>query len=364
LQLIRISVACALLVPLPATAQAGRHPDRRYVDRSIPVTSTVRLSGPRSGPAITLGAPVRAAVGREDGPDHFLFGEIAAVAMNSRGEIVVVDRKVWDVRLFDSRGAFVKQLGGRGQGPGEFQSPHSVLVTPNDEIWIADMQRRLTIFGSSSGGYTLARTIPVEAIGIRSMCLLGGDLIANAVSMGDPYAVRVLDAQARPIRSFGTVYESNSAMLNVQFAEGRVACDETNDLIIHASTASLGEIRAYRRDGQAAWRVVVQDLRSNVITQTEGGYTVEGSPDGAHTLSSLNIVPGLGVLVQYGFRSLADLAAKAPPSDYVTIVIDQRTGAGAISPSALPRLGTVSGNRVIVLFEDPAPRLEVRELRR
>lgn len=364
MHLIRFYVASGLLVPSLATAQAGRHPDRRYVDQSIPITSTVRPSGPRSGPAITLGEPVRTAVGREDGPEHFLFGEIPAAAVNSRGEIVVVDRKAWDVRLFDSRGAFLKQLGGRGQGPGEFRSPHSVLVTPSDEIWVADMQRRLTIFASTSNGYKLARTIPVEAIGIHSMCLLGGDLIANAVSMGDPFAVRVLDGQARPGRSFGKIYESRNAILNVQFSQGRVACDPASDLIIYASSASLGEIRAYRRNGQSVWRVVVQDLRSNIIAETEGGYTVEGSPDGAHTLSSLSVVPDIGIVVQYGYRSLADMAAKAPPSDYVTIVIDPRTGAGAVSPSALPRLAAVSGNLAVVFFEDPAPRLEVRELRR
>lgn len=364
MHLIRFGVACALVVPFSANAQAGRHPDRRYVDQSIPVTRTVRLSGPRSGARITMGDS-RIVVGREDGPAHYLFGEIAAAAVNSRGEIVVVDRKVWDVRLFDSTGAFVKRLGGRGQGPGEFRAPHSVLVTPRDDIWIADMQQRLTIFAPSPEGYTLARTAPVETIGIRSMCLLGPDLIANAVAIGDPLIIRVLDARATPVRSFGKIHESRNALLNVQFSEGRVTCDTTNDLIIYASGAMLGEIRAYRRDGRPAWRVVVQDLRHNVITESDrGGYRVEGSPNGAHELVSLNVVPQVGVVVQYGFRSLADMTAKAPASTIVTIIIDPLTGTGAVSPSALPRLGAVSGNRAIVFLEDPAPRLEIRELRR
>lgn len=353
-----------LLTPSVASAQAGRHPDRRYIDESIPVTSAVRLSAPRIGPTITLGAAARTSVGREDGPEHFLFGDIAAAGVNSQGDVVVVDRKVWDVRHFDARGAFVRQLGRRGAGPGEFRAPHSLLVAPRDEMWIADMQQRLTVFAPSSEGYKLDRTIPVEAVGIRSMCLLGNDLVANALTINDAFAIRVLDAQARPVRAFGKVYESPRPILNLQFSEGRVACDTTNDLIIYAAGAALGEVRAYRRDGRAVWRVAIQDLRTNIISETADGYTVEGSPNGAHTLVSLNVVPGIGVLVQYGHRSLRDMETRAPPSSFVTIVIDPRSGAAAVSPSALPRLGAVSGDRAIVFYEDPAPRLEVRDLRR
>jgi hypothetical protein len=346
-------------------AQATRHPDRRFVDQSIPVTTTVRLSGSRSATAIALRNPAVATIGREDGPQHSIFGDITSAAVTARGNVVVVDRKTQDVRLFDAHGNFLQRLGRPGQGPGEFRAPHSVLVTPSDEIWIADMQRRLTVFAPSPDGYKLARTIPTSAIGIRSMCLLGDDLIANGIAMGDPYAIRVLDAQARPLRSFGRIYSSPNALLNVQFSEESfVACDAPNDLIIYASQAALGEIRAYKRDGTAVWRVAVEDLRTNVITESDGGISVKQSPDGAHALVSLNVVPRIGIVVQYGFRSFEQMRAKEPASNIITVIIDPATGAAAVSPSALPQLGAVSGTRVIAFFEDPAPRLEIREVRR
>ena len=361
------TLALVLSAPVASTsaAQAGRHPDRRYVDQSIPVTATLRLAGPRTGTPLVLSSSPVASIGREAGPEHFMFGEIAGAAGTARGSIVVIDRQTWDARLFDARGQYLQHLGRRGQGPGEFRAPHSVLVTPSGEIWIADMQRRLTVFGPSSAGYKLARTIPTSEIGIRSMCLLGDELIANGVTMGDPYAIRVLDSQARTVRSFAKLYSSPNAMVNVQFSEGFIACDSTNDLIILASSAALGEIRAYRRDGQPVWRVVLEDVRTNVITDSEGGgVRVQQSPNGAHALVSLNVVPQIGVVVQYGFRSAAQMAAKEGASDLITIIIDSRTGAAAISPTVLPRIGAVYGTRAIVFLEDPAPRLEIRELRR
>ncbi len=79
---------------------------------------------------------------------------------------------------------------------------------------------------------------------------------------------------------------------------------------------------------------------------------------------SLNLIPGVGAVVQYGFRTSAQMAAEEPTTDIQTVVIDPRSGAAVLSSATLPRLGAVSGNRIIAFFEDPAPRLEIRVLRR
>lgn len=353
----------ALLFALPAASQApGRHPDRRFVDQSLPATNTVRLGGPRAALAITLGNAASATIGREDGPEHFIFGDITSVGITPQGTVIVADKKVQDVRLFDARGGFLQRLGRRGQGPGEFRAPHSSLVTSNGEIWIADMQRRLTVFAPSAEGYRLARTIPVE-IGIRSMCFLGNDLFVNGVSLTDPTIIRVLDASARQVRAFGKLYASPNAIANAQFAEGLIACDPVTDLVVFASTAALGEIRAYRRDGRLVWRTVIEGLRSNVIKDLEGGgYSVEGSPDGAHALLSLNLLPGVGLILQYGFRSLEAMAAMDPVGEVITMVLDARTGAATVSATPWPRIAALSGRRVLAVYEDPAPRIEIRDL--
>jgi hypothetical protein len=364
MHLTRFCAALVLLVPSVANGQAGRHPDRRYVDQSIPVTTTVRLAGPRSGTLLEMTRTAIATIGREDGAEHFLFGEIAAAAMTRSGDVVVVDRRVEDVRLFSARGQFLQQLGRKGQGPGEFRTPHSVLVTPTDEIWISDMQRRLTVFTSSPDGYKLSRTIPVE-LSIRSMCLLGNDLVANAVTPSDPYVLRILDAQARPTRSFGTLYTSPNAMINLEFAQGRIACDNANDLIVYASPATIGEVRAYRRDGQPVWRVAIDGLLNNIISDTEGGgLSVERSASGAHTLLTLLAVPGVGIVVQYAHRTPEQMKANEMGSSIVTIVIDPRTGGATLSSDALPRLGAVSTTHALAFLEDPTPRIEIRALRR
>lgn len=355
-------LAMLIVAPSTAASQANRHPDPRYVDQSVPVTNRVRLSGPGTAKLPALGATI-ATIGREDGPEHFILGEIASVGTTRQGTVVVIDRKSEDVRLFDARGQFLQRLGRRGQGPGEFRAPHSLLVTPSDELWIADLQRRLTVFAPSADGHKLARTIPVE-IGIRVMCLLGDELFVNGVTLGDPFAIRALDASAKQVRAFGKVYTSPNALLNAQFAEGLLVCDHETDLIIHASQAALGEVRAYRRDGRVVWRTVIDGVSSNIISDSDGGsVTVQRSPNGAHSLVSLNLVPGVGVVMQYGFRTPAQMAARETGA-LLTIVLDAETGVGGLTSTPWPRVGAVSGNRILALFEDPAPRIEIRELRR
>jgi len=359
-----MQLATALSVaPSPATSQANRHPDPRYVDQSVPATHRLRLAGPGTAHRAALSETTIASIGREDGPEHFIFGEIAGVGTTRQGTVIVIDRKTEDVRLFDARGQFLQRLGRRGQGPGEFRAPHSLLVRPNDEIWIADMQRRLTVFAPSADGYKLAGTLPVE-IGIRSMCLLGDDLFVNGVSLGDPYVIRALDASAKQVRAFGTLYSSPNAAVNVQFAEGKLICDRANDLVVYASPAEVGEVRAYRRDGRAVWRTVIEGVSSNIISDNDGGgVSVQRSPNGAHALVSFNLVPGVGLVLQYGFRTPAQMVAREV-GELLTIVLDPKTGAGSLTSQSWPRLGALAGSRAIALFEDPAPRIEIRELRR
>ena len=172
----------------------------------------------------------------------------------------------------------------------------------------------------------------------------------------------MLDSLARPIRAFGKLYASPNALLNVQFAEGRIACDAANDIIVYASQAALGEVRAYRRDGQAVWRTVIEDVRSNIITDDGGGVSVARSPDGAHSLLSLNVLPGVGIVLQYDFRTPAQMAAREQ-GQTLTILLDARTGAATLASATWPRLGAVSANGALVVYEDPAPRIERRELR-
>lgn len=74
-------------------------------------------------------------VGSLDGPDETTFGNIMAVGPALGGGLVVYDQQVPAVRLFDAQGAFVRNIGVKGGGPGEFGHLNGVATLP-DGRWI------------------------------------------------------------------------------------------------------------------------------------------------------------------------------------------------------------------------------------
>lgn len=78
-------------------------------------------------------------IGVESGEDAYMLGQVQALAEDD-GEIFVLDRQVPVVRVYDSSGVHLRDLGKEGQGPGELQSPESMVIGPDGRIYIRDPQ--------------------------------------------------------------------------------------------------------------------------------------------------------------------------------------------------------------------------------
>lgn len=86
-----------------------------------------------------------------EGPD--LFGAVFSFDVDAWGRIFVLDDHAQEVRIFDSDGAFVRTVGRKGEGPGEFTQAGSVGLSRNGEIWVMGMSLgRVSIF-DTTGNY-------------------------------------------------------------------------------------------------------------------------------------------------------------------------------------------------------------------
>ena len=96
-----------------------------------------------------------------DVPGHELSGVSSALRL-ANGQILVANSGVPELELFDATGRFVRPIGRKGQGPGEFQGPISVFGWRADSVAVYDpATMRWTIL---SPGLALARTAPDSAI--------------------------------------------------------------------------------------------------------------------------------------------------------------------------------------------------------
>jgi hypothetical protein len=107
-------VACVLL------ACAGDSMTGRTERLVVGDTTIVRtLEGSAWGDSADLVEEI--SIGALNGPPEYEFGQVQDVAVDGNGGLYLFDGQVPALRYFDASGRYVRTLGGKGAGPGEYQ---------------------------------------------------------------------------------------------------------------------------------------------------------------------------------------------------------------------------------------------------
>ncbi len=100
------------------------------------------------GTAVRLVEQVR--IGVLDGDPDYEIGRVRAVAVGTRGEIIIADDATPALRVYDSTGVFVRIIGRNGEGPGEYRSMGGVGTFRDGRIVLWDNRlQRLTTYSPS-----------------------------------------------------------------------------------------------------------------------------------------------------------------------------------------------------------------------
>lgn len=118
----------------------------------------VRL--PEQDRALTGTAPQVFAIGRAEGADHEMFGIVASVKFDAADNLYVLDRQNPRVLVYDRNGRFVRQIGRRGQGPGELIVPLALVITDDGTVVIQDLGRPAYSLFRPDG--TFIRNVPMD----------------------------------------------------------------------------------------------------------------------------------------------------------------------------------------------------------
>lgn len=111
-----------------------------------PGTGTTRVAAQEVG-EWTIVPESNTSIGVVDGDPRRQFTTIRAGRFLPDGRIVVADRGSSTIRVFSSDGGFLTEMGGEGDGPGEFRLISGLAITPPDTLHIWDSSAlRLTTF--------------------------------------------------------------------------------------------------------------------------------------------------------------------------------------------------------------------------
>lgn len=93
-------------------------------------------------------------------PENEFFEGIVDIGADAAGNIYLCDFQACNIKKFSADGKFLKIIGRKGQGPGEFSMPSRIAVT-GDRLFIYDMGNRHLCALTTDGEY-------IKSIGIQN----------------------------------------------------------------------------------------------------------------------------------------------------------------------------------------------------
>lgn len=148
-------------------------------------------------------------IGSVGGDPHYQFGQLTSVAVAGDGTIYVNDLQAVEVKAYDSQGQFLRTIGSKGSGPGEFVQPLFVLVGPDGSVIVPDLgNQRVNRFGPDGeprGSFPIQMQAGIPA---RWMVDDAGRLLAQLRGLNIPGMAAL--AEGDPI----VVYDTTGAVVD------------------------------------------------------------------------------------------------------------------------------------------------------
>ena len=145
-----------------------------------------------------------------------MFQDIRTLDVDGEGNIYALDEQAGNIKVFDAGGRYVRTMGKKGQGPGEFGFPVAVLITPDQEVLVHDMGQRALKFLDREGRFLRQISIADKFQFSGPRFLSGGRLAgSHLVPAQDPLAVlKLFDEKLEPVQTLASLPVTPPPALN------------------------------------------------------------------------------------------------------------------------------------------------------
>jgi hypothetical protein len=248
--------AAVIILALLPLASAGASPaaQQRRADTALVDGAAILAS-----PNISIARRPTVVIGDPDGGDRHELGEVLAAARLADGSIAVADRDSREIRIFDAAGRYLRAVGGRGSGPGEFQALGAFAVS-GDSLFVQDLATALITVFDAHG--RLLRTFALQPDPeSRRDNFIGpvqnGMFVGSATSVRQlrapsrishvDLAVFVYDRAGRRFRSLGNLLSREVTEIPTSMGDGTAQFLRPFGLV---GTVRTGGGRVYMGDGE------------------------------------------------------------------------------------------------------------------
>lgn len=195
------ALSCEAGAPANATVSVSDSADVRIVEVGGDVGADL--------PSWQLSADPQLAIGEADGPPPYQLFRVAGALRLEDGTIVVADNGSRNIRYFDEEGDFIHEIGGEGEGPGEYQAISMIARLEEDTlaVWDAPLSR-ITVLGADGA---VGRVVSLRDVTTGFLTLQHG--------VGEGSLVGRLDSGIRPDELSPGIIERETTFVRLGLGE-------------------------------------------------------------------------------------------------------------------------------------------------
>ena len=187
----------------------------------------------------------------------------AGLALDSRGNIYILDTGNHRVQKFSPDGRFLASFGRQGQGPGEFAYPDSIDVDDEDMVWVSDPNNQRIQVLTPDGAERKTIAFVKERVGKvhctkSGLVMAGGSgLLFSGLESEDegkalPRLFRKLDLDGKIVGEYGEPHDFKHRLVNQMGNQVTFAVDENDG--VYLAYLYQNRIERYSPEGKLLWR--------------------------------------------------------------------------------------------------------------
>ena len=188
-----------------------------------------------------------------------MFSEMIGVDVDEEGNIYILDNKECKIKVFDSKGKYLREFGQKGQGPGEMSYPIQVKITQKNELFVEDILGQRLAFFSLDGKF-LRNFLMTKVLGLQLIMLDSqGNIIGQQVVPAENKLTREVkkyDSDLKPLFTLASIDNTNLIQGKINPFRVVILYDLGKDDTIFLTNPDEYEIKVFNSEGKLIKRIL------------------------------------------------------------------------------------------------------------
>ncbi len=212
--------------------------------------------------------------------EEVIFSQIRSIDVDESGRLYILDQGEAHVYVFDADGNYIKSIGKKGQGPGEFNLPFTMTVTGDQELVVEDLRSKINFYSLEGNFIREIKTAKESAL--RIFMDSSGNFFGTVFvyDEDDPhYEVRKYGPQMNRLASIGKSPMPGARNEGFNPFGGAVMYAVRNDDHVICGSPEKYELNVFDLDANLKMKII-KDYTPVEITQQEIDEVIEELPQG------------------------------------------------------------------------------------